>query len=79
MKTVYYSLWDLQVNRRMGTGLNCTTKEEIKEGLWDFFESDREEVFLTDDINEVSLNLLLEVGEFRLDTSEEPFEEESTY
>ena len=73
---MYYSLWDTQVNRRMATGCNCTTKEEVKEQLWDYFAPDREEVFLTDDINNITLDLLLEVGEFILEEQETPFHDE---
>jgi hypothetical protein len=76
MKPIYYSLWDLQCNRRMYTGLNCTSKDDVKNQLWDYFMPEREEVFLTNDINNVSLDLLLEVGEFTLETSEEPFKDE---
>ena len=70
---MYYALWDTQVNRMMYTGRNCTTKEEVKKQLWDYFTPDREEVFLTNDINDVTLELLLEVGEFILEEKNEPF------
>ena len=74
-KTIYYALWDMQCNRQMATGLNATSKEEVKKGLWSYFEPDREEVFQTDDIDLIDLQLLLDVGEFLLMESEEPFEE----
>jgi hypothetical protein len=70
---MYYALWDTQVNRRMATGCNCTTKEGVKKQLWDYFQPDREEIFLTNNIEDVSLDLLLEVGEFILEEQEQPF------
>ena len=73
---MYYSLWDSQVNRRMATGLNCTSKEDVKKQLWDYFEPEREEVFLTNNIDEVTLDLLLEVGEFMMEESEVSFDED---
>ncbi len=76
MKPIYYSLWDLQCNRRMATGLNCTTLEDVKRELWDYAEPDREEIFLTNDMNDISLDLLLEVIELQLESSDVPYEDE---
>jgi hypothetical protein len=73
---MYYALWDTQTDCRMATGLNCTSKEDVKVELWEYFSPDREEVFLTDDIDDINLELLLEVGEFLLEESEIPFPNE---
>jgi len=73
LKTTYYALWDLQTNKRMATGLNCQSLDDVKYELWCYFEPDRVEIFLTDDIDEVTLDLLLEVGEFVLEKSDKPF------
>lgn len=73
---MYYSLWDNQCGRRMATGCNCQTKKDVKEELWSYYEPDRKEIFLTDNIRKVTLELLLDVGEFTLEESEVPFEEE---
>jgi hypothetical protein len=60
----------------MCTGRNCTTKQQVKEELWSYYEPDRKEIFLTDNIRKVSLDLLLEVGEFTLEKSRQPFPED---
>ena len=73
---MYYSLWDSQCGRRMATGCNCQSKKEVKEQLWGYLEPDRKEIFLTDNINKISLGLMLDVGEFILEKSKVPFEEE---
>ncbi len=74
-KTVYFALWDKQCNRQMATGLNETSKEGVKNELWSYLAPDREEVFQTNDINDVDLKLLLDVGEFHLMESDVPFDE----
>ncbi len=76
---MYYALWDIQCNRYMATGRNCQNKEEVKKQLWEYLQPDRKEIFLTDNINDVSLDLLLEVGDFILEESEKPFDEEDFY
>lgn len=73
---MYYALWDKQCDRMMCTGRNCTTKDDVKEELWSYMEQDREEIFLTDNVNDVTLDLLLEVGEFDLMESEAPYDED---
>ena len=75
-KKTYYALWDEQYGRRMATGCNCTTKTEVKEQLWAYYEPDRKEIFLTDNIRKVTLQLLLEIGEFTLEQSDVPFDDE---
>ena len=69
----YYRLYDKQNGRYMATGHNCTSKKQVKEQLWDYFEPDREEIFETSDSNDISLKLLLEVGEFILEKSKTKF------
>lgn len=76
---MYYRLMCFQTGSPMATGLNCQTKEEVKEQLWDYYTPDREEIFLTEDINEVTLELLLDVGEFILEENNVPFDDEFLY
>ena len=71
---MYYALWDNQCGTRMHTGRNCTNKTDVKKELWSYYEPDRKEIFLTDNIRLVTLELLLEVGEFTLEQSDVPFE-----
>jgi hypothetical protein len=72
---MYYALWDTQCNRMMATGRNCQSKEDVKKALWSYNEPDREEIYLTNNIDDVSLELLLEVGEFLLMEQETPFDD----
>ena len=76
---MYYRIFDTQTGSHMATGLNCQTKEEVKEELWDYYSPDREEIFLTEDINEVTLELLLEVGEMILEEDNVPFDDDFLY
>ena len=66
----YYALWDKQSERRMYTGLNCRTKEDVRKELIDYLQPDVEEIYLTDN---PKLQLMLEVCEFILEESEIPF------
>jgi len=72
----YYALWCLETNRYMATALNAKTKEDVKQQLWEYFSPEREEILLTDDINKVTLELLLEVGVLDLCESNIPFDDE---
>ena len=72
---MYYRIFDTQTGCYMATGHNATSKEQVKTGVWDYFLPDREEIFLTDDINKISLQILLDVGEFILEDSKTKFEE----
>ena len=71
----YYRLFDTQTGGYMHTGYNCTSKEEVKEELWSYNEPDREEIFLTDDINEVELQTLLVVNGVILEESSVKFDD----
>ena len=74
---MYYRLFDTQTGDYLHTGFNCQTKGDVKRELWSYFELDRKEIFLTNNINKVSLQLLLDVGEFILEESKTPYLEDS--
>lgn len=72
---MYYALYDIEEKDYLYSGYNCTSRKEVKEQLWDLLEPEREEIYLTNNINKVSLRLLLEVNLLVLEKSKTPFPE----
>jgi hypothetical protein len=68
-KQKYYAVWDLQTGHYMATGMNCQTKEEVRDELYDYFREGAD-----DYPKNISLQTICDSQELVVHESNEPFE-----
>lgn len=74
-KKRYYALWDNQTKRHMATGMNTTSKEELKESMISYLSADRSAEEL-DVLDTYTADEIASIYEFIIEESETIFIEE---
>jgi len=73
---MYYALWDLQVHRYMGTGLNTQSLDELKECFLGYISVDFDDDETEEHYSKIPMEELAEMWEFEIQKQETPFEDE---